>query len=332
MVNFTVLDLLDLDLKEHNFLKLKCVAGRSGLSQRINDPKLSRPGLPLSGYFNEFSTNNIQLFGKGEQSYIRTLEKNDNYESLERIFKSNIPCCIFSDDGQPSERLLELAEENATPILTTPLDSSYFSRRAYALLDEVFAETETIHGVLVEVFGVGVLITGDSGVGKSETALELLERGHRIVSDDTVKLTNISDTVLMGQGENPMLAHHMEIRGIGIINITNLFGVSAIREKKQIQLSVQLETWDNNKDYERIGDNLTDSFLGITIPKVEIPVKPGRNVPLLIETAARNERLKKLGFYSAKEFDKEVINWLEGEAAKRMYYNSDMDEDSEYDN
>lgn len=129
-----------------------------------------------------------------------------------------------------------------------------------------------------------------------------------------------------------MLAHHMEIRGIGIINLSTIYGVGSIRDKKQVQLSVHLEEWDNDKNYDRIGDNLTDTFLGITIPKVEIPVRPGRNVPILIETAARNERLKKLGIYSAKEFDQSVLQWLESEATKKMYYNSDMDEDTEYDN
>ena len=175
----------------------------------------------------------------------------------------------------------------------------------------------------MEVYGIGVLITGDSGVGKSETALELIERGHRLISDDTVKIRNVSGNYLIGMGENPLLAHHMEIRGIGIINLTNLFGVGAIREKKQIQLAVHLEAWDSSIEYDRIGDSLTETYLGVTIPKIVLPVKPGRNVPLLIETAARNERLKKLGYYSSKEFDQSVLKWLESEAARKMYFNSD---------
>ena len=184
----------------------------------------------------------------------------------------------------------------------------------------MFAQTITIHGVFVEVFGVGVLITGDSGVGKSETALELIERGHRLISDDAVKLRNISDTYLIGSGRNPMLAHHMEIRGLGIINIANLYGVGSIRERKQIQLLVHLEEWDSTKDYDRLGEEIFETLLGIEIPKVEIPVKPGRNIPIIIETAARNERLKMMGYYSAKEFDQNVLKWLESESTKNLYY------------
>lgn len=323
MTEFTVLDLLDLDLKEHNHLHLTCIAGRSGLSRKIHNSKISRPGLPLSGFFEEFSNDSIQVFGRGEQQYLLKLENEHNYTNVDQLFGYKIPACVFSDGGKPSERFIERAEESGCAILQTDLLSSDFSRRLYQVLDEVFAPTQTIHGVLVEVYGIGVLITGDSGVGKSETALELIERGHRLISDDTVKLRNISDTYLIGSGENPLLAHHMEIRGLGIINLANLFGVGSIRDKKQIQLVVHLDEWDSNKNYDRVGENLTETMLGITVPKVEIPVKPGRNVPIIIETAARNERLKMLGYYSAKEFDQSVLKWLESETARSMYYSNE---------
>lgn len=323
MIEFTVLDLLDLDLKDHNHLHLTCIAGRSGLSRKIHNSKISRPGLPLSGFFEEFSNDSIQVFGRGEQQYLYKLESEHNYHTVDTLFSYQIPACVFCDGGKPSDRFIERAEESGCAILQTDLLSSDLSRRLYQVLDEVFAETQTIHGVLVEVYGVGVLITGDSGVGKSETALELIERGHRLISDDTVKLRNISDTFLIGSGENPMLAHHMEIRGLGIINLANLFGVGSIRDKKQIQLLVHLDEWDTNKNYDRVGENLTETLLGITVPKVEIPVKPGRNVPIIIETAARNERLKMLGYYSAKEFDQSVLKWLESETARNMYYSNE---------
>ncbi len=323
MIEFTVLDLLDLDLKDHNHLHLTCIAGRSGLSRKIHNSKISRPGLPLSGFFEEFSNDSIQVFGRGEQQYLFKLENGHNYSTVDKLFGYQIPACVFCDGGEPSDRFIERAEESGCAVLQTDLLSSDFSRRLYQVLDEVFAETQTIHGVLVEVYGVGVLITGDSGVGKSETALELIERGHRLISDDTVKLRNISDTYLIGSGENPLLAHHMEIRGLGIINLANLFGVGSIRDKKQIQLLVHLDEWDSNKNYDRVGENLTETLLGITIPKVEIPVKPGRNVPIIIETAARNERLKMLGYYSAKEFDQSVLKWLESETARNMYYSNE---------
>ena len=323
MSEFTVLDLLDLDLKQHNHLQLTCIAGRSGLSKVIPNDKISRPGLALAGYFTDFSWDSIQLFGRGEQSYLSVLEKDNDWKNIEKLFSYNLPCVIFIGGAAPSEHFMDIAEKNATAILSTPLDSAVFSRRVYALLDEVFAKTETIHGVLVEVYGIGILITGDSGIGKSETALELIERGHRLISDDTVKLKKLSDNYLVGSGENPMLAHHMEIRGIGIINLQTLFGVGAIREKKQVQLSVKLEKWDEKKDYDRLGDQTNTTIMGITIPEVVFPVSPGRNIPSLIETAARNERLKKLGYYSAKEFDQSVLKWLESQAARRLYYNTD---------
>lgn len=323
MKRFTVLDLLDLDLKEHNHLQLKCIAGRSGLSREIPTEKISRPGLALAGYFVDFSSDSIQLFGRGEQSYLQMLEERNEWENIHKLFSYNIPCLIFIGGAKPSEQFVDLAEKNATAVLTTPLESATFSRRAYALLDEVFAQSQTIHGVLVEVYGIGILITGDSGIGKSETALELIERGHRLISDDTVKIRKLSDNYLIGSGENPMLAHHMEIRGIGIINLQTLFGVGAIREKKQVQLSVRLEKWDEKKNYDRLGDQDTCTIMGITIPQVVFPVSPGRNIPSLIETAARNERLKKLGYYSSKEFDQSVLKWLESQAARKLYYNTD---------
>lgn len=323
MIEFSILDLLDHDLKEHNHLQLTCIAGRSGLSRKLTTAKISRPGLPLSGFFDEFSHESIQVFGRGEQQYLKKLESENHLEALERLFSFPIPTCIFCDGGTPSRRFIEIAERSGCSILQTALGSADFSRGLFQMLDEIFAETITIHGVLVEVYGIGVLITGESGVGKSETALELIERGHRLISDDTVKLRNISDTFLIGSGENPMLAHHMEIRGLGILNLANLFGVGSIRDKKQVQLMVHLEEWESNKGYDRVGEEMTETLLGITVPKLEIPVKPGRNVPIIIETAARNERLKKLGYYSAKEFDQSVLKWLESESARNLYYSNE---------
>jgi HPr kinase/phosphorylase len=321
MTTCSILELLDIDLKEQNKLQLTCVAGRSGLSNKITSSKISRPGLPLSGFFGSFAEQAVQVFGHGEQSYIDVLESKEEYSTIENIFSRNVPCCIFTHRYAPSEKIIEMAEKTGTPLLQTSLQSSDFTRHLYQLLDEIFAPTKTIHGVLVEVYGIGVLITGDSGVGKSETALELIERGHRLISDDTVKIRNLGSTYLIGSGENPVLAHHMEIRGIGIINLANIFGVGAIREKKQIQLMVHLEEWDSSKTYDRVGeDTMSETLLGISVAKLVIPVKPGRNIPIIIETAARNERLKQLGYYSAKEFDQNVLKWFESEAARKMYY------------
>jgi HPr kinase/phosphorylase len=189
------------------------------------------------------------------------------------------------------------------------------------ILSTIFAPQKSIHGVLVEVYGVGILILGDSGVGKSETALELIERGHRLVADDVVDIRCINGNVLMGSGANKIIGHHMEIRGLGIINITHLFGVGAIRDRKQIQLVVNLEEWDSEKAYDRLGtDDKYQEILGVSVPKLEIPVKPGRNVPIIIETAAMNERLKKMGYNSAQEFNQNILKWIESDAAKSVYF------------
>ena len=314
-------------MKEHKILDLHCIAGRSGLSRKIINNKISHPGLALTGFFEEFAAESIQLFGHGEQRYMAKLDQKKQSDTYSQLLDYCVPCCIFCDGGKPTDSFIHLAEETSTPVLVTSLPGADFSRRLYGSLGEIFAPTMTIHGVLVEVFGIGVLITAESGTGKSETALELIERGHRLISDDSVKLKNIGDSYLIGMGENSTLAHHMEIRGIGIINISTLFGIGAIREKKQIQLSIHLEEWDSSKNYDRVGEKeQTDSFLGIQVPKLVIPIKPGRNIPVLIETAARNERLKKLGYYSAKEFDRSVLKWLESETARNVYYHSTDEE------
>ena len=181
-----------------------------------------------------------------------------------------------------------------------------------------------MHGVLVEVFGVGILLTGDSGVGKSETALELIERGHRLVADDIVELICVNGNTLLGQGANKIISHHMEIRGLGIINIEKLYGVGAILEQKEVQLVVKLEEWDTNKVYDRLGTNQqTIELLGVNIPLLEIPVKPGRNIPIIVETASMNERLKSMGYNSARDFNQNVLKWIEDGAAKTAYYSGD---------
>ncbi len=322
MKDISILDLLDLDIKENNHLQLKCIAGRSGLSRKISTAKINRPGLSLSGYFENFSNDGIQLFGLGEQGYLDKILKDNNTENIDKFFSYEIPTCIFSNNNKPHEYFIQKAEDSGCSILQSPLSSSELARILYQTLDEVFAKTISIHAVFVEVFGIGVLITGESGVGKSETALELIERGHRLISDDSVKLRNIGDTYLVGSGVNPDLAHHMEIRGIGIINLANLYGVGAIRDKKVVQLLVCLEKWNENENYDRIGDELDyEEYLGMKIPKVTIPVKAGRNIPIIIETAARNERLKKIGYSAAKEFDQNVLRLLETKSAKDLYYN-----------
>lgn len=319
MKKITVLDLLQLDLRDRDSLNLKCIAGRSGLVRELKVPEINRPGLELSGFYDNFAFQRIQIFGRGEMAYLEKLAKEGKIETLEKLFSCEIPCCVFTHSQTPTDEFLGIAEQTGCAVLQTDLPSSEFTTRILRVLSNIFAPKQSIHGVFVEVFGVGVVIMGDSGVGKSETALALIERNHRLVADDLVEIRRVSGNILIGTGTG-VSSHHMEIRGLGIINITHLFGVGAIRDKKQIQMAVRLEDWDPDKNYDRIGaeENFME-ILGVRVPYIVVPVKPGRNIPVIIETAAMNERLKKMGYYSAKEFSKNVMRWLETESAKAIF-------------
>lgn len=319
MEKFTVLDLLQLDLKEHDALNLKCMAGRTGLVREITLPEINRPGLALCGFFENFAFPRIQVFGRGENAYLKKLENEGKTDTIERILSYDIPCCIFTTNINPTQAFFRIAEKAKCPILQTDLPTSEFSTRVMRVLTNIFAPNQTVHGVFVEVFGVGILIKGESGVGKSEIALELIERGHRLVADDAINIRCVSGNYLIGKGASVVISHHMEIRGLGIINITHLFGVGAIRDEKKLELVVQLEEWDSKKVYDRIGSEESVDILGIKVPFVIIPVKPGRNIPIIIETAAMNERLKRMGYDSAKEFSSNVMNWLETKSARAYF-------------
>jgi HPr kinase/phosphorylase len=322
--DFTVLDLIDLDLKDHNSLNLRCIGGRKGLTREIGIPDLNRPGLALSGFFDSFAYNRIQIYGRGEVAYLKKLEADRKADTIRQMFTYLIPCCIFTHDLAPGENFFREAEGAQCPILQTSLPTSEFSTRIMRVFSDIYAPRQSLHGVLVEVYGLGILILGDSGVGKSETALDLIKLGHRLVADDVVDIRCVSGNILLGSGANKIIAHHMEIRGLGIINITHLFGVGAIRDKKQIQLVVKLEEWDSQKNYDRIGtEEQYMEILGVSIPKLEIPVKPGRNIPIIIETAAMNERLKKMGYNAAGEFNKNILKWIESDNARAVYFGSE---------
>ena len=326
---FTVMDLVDLDFKDHNALELRCIGGRKGLTREITIPDLNRPGLALSGFFDSFAHNRLQVYGRGEVAYLKKLEDSGNIETIREMFKYSIPCCIFTHNLVPGENFFREAEGSQCPILQTSLPTAEFTSRIMRVLSDLFAPSQSLHGVLVEVYGLGVLIIGDSGVGKSETALELIKKGHRLVADDVVEIRCFAGNILLGSGANRIIGHHMEIRGLGIINITHLFGVGAIRDKKQINLVVNLAVWDSQKKYDRIGidDDKEENYmsiLGVNVPKLEIPVQPGRNVPIVIETAAMNERLKKMGYHSAREFNKNILKWIESDSARTVYFKEDV--------
>ena len=321
---FTVLDLLDLELSGHDALQLKCIAGRRGLPRAITIPEINRPGLALSGFFENFAGDRVQLFGRGETAYLNKLHKEKNTETLKSFFAPGIPCCVFTYNCEPTEEFRELAEENCCPLLQTDLTSTEFTTRLTRVFSNIFAPHKTFHGVLVEVYGIGILLSGHSGVGKSETALELVERGHRLVADDIIEIRCVNGNTILGRGANTTISHHMEIRGLGIINISQLYGVGAIRNQKEVQLIVQLEDWDSSKAYDRLGtEQAYQELLGVKIPVIEIPVRPGRNLPIIIEAAAMNERLKDMGYNAAKDFNENVLKWIETGDAKTAYYGHD---------
>jgi HPr kinase/phosphorylase len=322
--SFTVLDLLDLELQGHNSLDLRCLSGRGGLAEKITVPDLNRPGLALSGFYDSFAHQRVQLFGRGEVAYLEKLATEKQFESVRQFFSYDIPCCIFTHGLLPPPEVTEIADEAKCPILQTGFESTEFVSRIMRAFSNIFAPIQTIHAVLVEVFGVGIIILGESGIGKSETALELIERGHRLVADDAVELRCVNGNTIMGRGANTMISHHMEVRGLGIINIVQLYGVGAIRDQKEVQFVVKLEEWDAKKLYDRLGtEQETIELLGVRIPVIEIPVKPGRNVPIIIETAAKNERLKARGYFSALEFSRNVLKWTETDSAPQAYYSGD---------
>ncbi len=320
----TVLDLLDMDLKGHNSLNLHCIAGRKGLTRTITVPNINRPGLELSGFYDSFAFERVQIFGRGETAYVEKLVSEEKYDTVEKLFSYNIPCAVFTLNLVPPARFIEIAEKSGCAILQTDLESSEFSTRLLRIFSNIFAPKKTLHGVLVEVYGVGILLTGHSGVGKSECALELVERGHRLVADDIVEIRCVNGNSALGQGANTLISHHMEIRGLGIINVSQLYGVGSIREQKEVQLIIKLEEWDQNKIYDRIGtDEQVTDLLGVKVPTIEIPVKPGRNLPIIIEAAAMNERLKYMGYNSARDFNQNILKWIESGEAQAAYYGSD---------
>ncbi len=296
-------------------LQLTSVTADRGLRKEITHPDVNRPGLSLAGFFDYFAYDRIQIFGRGESSYLRSLSHSDAMERLEAFFTYDVFCCIFTHGEEPTDIFVDFAKANNTPVLITEISTTRFISYLNHIISSAHAPERAVHGTLVDVFGLGVLIIGHSGVGKSETALELLERGHRLIADDIVNVTIIQDSLLVGEGSK-LIKHHMEIRGLGVLNVRDVFGIRSVRNRKRIELVVELEDWDGDTQYDRFG--LHDNYynlLGINVPYVLIPVRPGRNIPILIESAALNQRLKKMGVYSAKELDDRIIEWMKTENA-----------------
>lgn len=266
----------------------------------IGNTEINRPGLQLSGYFEYYDNQRIQVLGRSEMSYLYELPLERYEETIDKFFATKPAAVIISRDIEAKEEMLTAAEKYAVPVLRTGDSTSGFLAALISFLNVELAPRITRHGVLVEVFGEGILLLGESGVGKSETAIELVNRGHRLIADDAVEIRRVSKKSLVGRSpEN--IRHFIELRGIGIINASRIFGVGAVKPTEKIDLVINIEPWDQTKVYDRMGlEEETTEILGINIPSITVPVKPGRNLAVIIEVAARNHRQKKLGYNAAQ--------------------------------
>lgn len=308
----------DLYIQQGKQLNLELVAGQSGLNNRIVVPEAERPGLSLTGYVKSHASKRIHVFGRVEIEYLRSLDPKTRTRRLEGILSLPIPAVIVARRYRPPKELLLLCEKYNIPLFRTNMSTMNFLTKLMIILTEVFSECISCHGTLVEVFGVGILIQGDSSVGKSEAALGLIERGHRLISDDVVRIKKKEGTCLEGFGVE-LTKHHMEIRGIGIINVAHLYGAVCIRDSKSIDMVVKLEVWDESTFYDRVGiEEKTAEFLSISVPFHVLPVKPGRDVVLLLETIALNHRLKDMGYNSAKEFNTKLLETIAAKSISKQ--------------
>jgi len=297
--------------------KLELLTSDAGLDSTFSTSELNRPGLALTGYYDVFSADRIQILGLTEISYLRSLKSKDRLRRLQRIFEFYIPCVIITTSLEAPPELLEVALENRVPVLRTPLLTSNFSGHLSHFLERELAPSWAVHGVMVDVFGMGVLIQGRSGVGKSECALELVERGHRLVADDIVILRRVGNEQLIGSCSE-RLRYHMEIRGIGIIDIESMYGIRSIRDEEVVSLLIRLERWDPKKDYERLGIRQNyERLFDCQIPQYVLPVEPGRNISILVEVAALMQRLHRAGVNPAANLNEQIMATMRAQREAR---------------
>lgn len=275
--------------------------------RRITAADATRPGLQLAGYYDHFGPDRIQIVGNMEHAYLDHLTSSDRLQSARQLFEKNIPALVITRNHEVHSEILEAAKEFKTPIFRTNLSTSEFSSELIKFLKIELAPKVSMHGVLVEVNGEGILILGESGVGKSETALEIVKRGHRLIADDQVEIRKVSETTLLGSAPE-VIRHLIEIRGIGILDVKELYGVSSVKSQENIDFVINLELWDEKKTYDRLGlTEETTEILGIKVPSITIPVGPGRNLAIIVEAAAINYRVKKMGYNAAQNLVSRVF-------------------------
>lgn len=288
-------------------MDLKNLTPDTDLGDReITVPEINRPALQLTGYFEHFANERVQIIGVVELSYLNRMEYDKRKESFEAFVSKGVPCIIFTTSEQPGEELLEICRRYKTPVFGTDKTTSAFTAEIIRWMNVQLAPTISIHGVLVDVYGEGVLIMGESGIGKSEAALELIKRGHRLITDDVVQISRIDDVTLVGTSPD-ITRHFIELRGIGIIDVKTLFGVESVENTHTIDLVIKLEEWNKDKVYDRLGlEEEYTEFLGNKVVCHSLPIRPGRNLAVIVETAAVNHRQKKMGYNAAQELYKRV--------------------------
>jgi HPr kinase/phosphorylase len=306
-------------------LQLEALTDDLGLDRQMPEAEVASPGLALAGYTGRFAPNRIHVFGETEITYLNSLSASDRRLTLENFFGFDLPC-IFVTKGQevPTE-LLELARGRSVPVFRSKLKTAEFYRRIKPIVEEAFAPRTTLHGSLADVYGVGLLFIGRSGIGKSECVLDLVERGHRLVADDVVQVTRRGNDVLIGRGHE-LAAHHMEIRGIGLIDIPALFGVRSVRQQKRIEVVVQLEDWETAKDADRTGLAREETMiLDVAVPRVVVPLNPGKNITVISEVVAMMHLLRYSGVDVAAAFNARLIKKMKEQRGVREYLQEDYE-------
>lgn len=305
--------LLEIDNDQDKIMNLIILNDPVCLEKELSYPEINRPGLTLSGFFEHFAYERLQVFGNGEMAYIRKLVREGQLKNLERFFEYDLPACVVTGAQEIPDIIIDLANKSHVPLLSTSLPTEQFVGLITTLLSDLFAPYQIFHGNYVSIFSIGVLIIGKSGIGKSETVLGLVERGHKFICDDMVKIKKIKSPRGFELVGKPYVDHgpFIEIRGIGIINISQYYGEGRVIDNQKLQLVIKLQEWRSDYQYDRLGlDEQYMNIMGMKIPVKEIPVSGGRNVPMLVEIAAYREIMRKMGYNSAEELDKKILNFM----------------------
>ena len=306
-------------------LQLESLTGELGLDRPLPDAEVASPGLALAGYTGRFDPNRLHVFGETEVTYLSTLPPEQRRRSLEAFFAFELPCIFVTKGQEVPPEMLELAALKGVPVLRTRLKTAEFYRHIKPIVEDAFAPRTTLHGSLADVYGVGLLFVGRSGIGKSECVLDLVERGHRLVADDVVQVTRRGTDVLNGRGHE-LAGHHMEIRGIGLIDIPALFGARAVRQQKRIEVVVQLEDWETARDPDRSGlTHQETDILGVTIPRMVVPLNPGKNITVISEVVAMMHLLRYSGVDVAAAFNERLIKRMKEQRGVREYLQNDYE-------